>query len=200
MLKFWPSPGWKYRKMNIKSFWRTGWIWPQENAKQGWVQHGYSLKETTDLLCCHCFQWFCCLSADPYRAGPVSTRTLEGWPVLSNTQWLPLSLMGHRGSSTPLLKGTVPICKFNGHKSKRIFSQEEKQSWSISYPSGHPEDPNPARPCAQLGSLWSILPCKWALPSSWWDCMWQLCHRPSIKHRAKTPGFSSFITAELTLI
>lgn len=72
------------------------------------------------------FQCFCCLSSDPSRAGAIRTRTLERWPVLSNTatQWLPLSVMGHRGSSTPLLKMTAPRCKCNGHNGKRIFSQE----------------------------------------------------------------------------
>lgn len=136
------------------------------------------------------FQCFCCLSSDPSRAGAIRTRTLERWPVLSNTatQWLPLSVMGHRGSSTPLLKMTAPRCKSAMATMAKEFSPKKgslppKESWSISYPSGHPEDPNPASPSAHM----SILPCKGVPPFSWWDCMWHLCPRPTIKHRAKKP-------------
>lgn len=70
------------------------------------------------------FPCFFCLFCNSSRADPISTP--ERWLVLSNraTQCLPLSLMGHRVSGTPLLKMTAPTCKCNGHNAKEIFSQE----------------------------------------------------------------------------
>lgn len=67
-----------------------------------WSKLQIFFESMLSLLFFHCF---CCFSSDPSRAGLISTRTLEKWPVLSSTaiHWFPPSLMGFWGSNTPLL-------------------------------------------------------------------------------------------------